>query len=427
MTSEFGYKLDPNRKLRKHKGIKGTRRSIVNTYNPNTIDEGGILTVRFPDLSRNDVIVPGSAKLSFKITLNSDDDANRTIVNNLGRAIVSKLEVKLEGQSVYTLNNSDIFHCYQDLWMTKNERGNAVLQGIQTEALRKHRINAGDKDNDAKNIAISTAYNNLFYIPLDFELLNADMPFYQYELKDRLSYEITFNNYGRVIVSSDNTASYTISDISMEFEVVNSPELVNSLKMRHRGKFQVLYDRVIHHSKDIKDKSDSHWNFQLAPQSQSMKGILIVFIDPADGGANYGRDSEKFYNPKITKVSTTIDGLPNQIYSSGMKSHQQFYEMFKHFSDGKYRHMTNVAKELELSDVSLGDYLTDKYALWLDMRSTDDNSLHGTGRKIEGTSQSIQIEIEKTAEAAGSLDVHIFYISDAKIIFNDGRLDTVMF
>ena len=44
-------------------------------------------------------------------------------------------------------------------------------------------------------------------------------------LNDRLSYEITVNDYGRVIESSDATASYTISDISMDFEVVESPEL----------------------------------------------------------------------------------------------------------------------------------------------------------------------------------------------------------
>ena len=69
MSTEFGYKLKPHRKLRKHKGIKGTRRTVVNTYNPSTIDQGGILSVRFPDLGRDDVIVPGSAKLSFKITL----------------------------------------------------------------------------------------------------------------------------------------------------------------------------------------------------------------------------------------------------------------------------------------------------------------------------------------------------------------------
>ena len=212
----------------------------------------------------------------------------------------------------------------------------------------------------------------------------------------------------------------------MEFEVVNSPEIVSSLKLKYRDMFQVLYDRVIHHSKYAVNKSDSLWNFQLAPQSQSMKGILLIFVDPAHGGANFDRDSEKFYNPKITKVSTTIDGQPNQIFSSGMKAHQQFNEISKHFSDGKSRHMSNITKELGLSDVSLGEYLTTKYALWIDMRSTDDNSLHGTGRKIEGNS-SIQIEIQKTAEAAGVLDAHIFHISDAKIIFDDGRLKEVLF
>jgi hypothetical protein len=108
--SEFGYKLDPSRKLRKQKGIKGTRRNIVNTYNPSTIDQGGILPVRFPDLGRDDVIVPGTAKLSFDFTIDGKTDNNATIVNNLGRAIVSKLEVKLEGAAVYTLTDSDIFH-----------------------------------------------------------------------------------------------------------------------------------------------------------------------------------------------------------------------------------------------------------------------------------------------------------------------------
>jgi hypothetical protein len=56
------------------------------------------------------------------------------------------------------------------------------------------------------------------------------------------------------------------------------------------------------------------------------------------------------------------------------------------------------------------------------MRTTDDNSLHGTGRKIESISQSIQIELERDAETAGALDVHIFFISDAKIIFEGGKM-----
>ena len=95
------------------------------------MDQTGILTVRFPDLGKDDVIVLGTSKLSFKIQLNSDEDADRTIVNNLGRAIASKLEVKLEGRSIFTLDDSDVFLCYQDLWKTTNERENAVYPDVQ--------------------------------------------------------------------------------------------------------------------------------------------------------------------------------------------------------------------------------------------------------------------------------------------------------
>ena len=74
---------------------------------------------------KDDLIVPGSSRLSFKIDLTSEGgnaDANRTIVNNLGRAIVSNIVVKLEGQTIYELDGADIFLCYQDLWKTTQER-----------------------------------------------------------------------------------------------------------------------------------------------------------------------------------------------------------------------------------------------------------------------------------------------------------------
>ena len=427
MTSEYGYKLNPHRKLRKQKGIKGMRRTLFNTHVPSTIDQSGILAVRFPDLGTNDVIVPGTSKLSFKIQLNSDTDANRTIVNNLGRAIVSKLEVKLEGRSIFTLDSSDVFLCYQDLWKTTNERSNAVYQGIQSEALRKIRINAGDKGTAAKDVAIGTMYDNLFCIPLDFEILESHMPFFQSELKDRLSYELTFNNYGNVIVSSDTNASYTITDIHLEFEVLTSPELATSLKRKYEGKHTVLYDRVIRHSKLTLNKSDTIWNIALAPQAKSMKAILILFVDPADGGTAYSRDTEKFYNPKITNVMITLDGNPNQLFASGMRAHQQFGEIKKIFADGKHRTNTHVAKELELADIELEDYATTKYALCLDMRTTDDDSLHGSGRKIEGASQSIQIQIEKKAETAGNLDAYVYYIHDAQLNFEKSRLVSTIY
>ena len=75
------------------------------------------------------------------------------------------------------------------------------------------------------------------------------MPFFQSELHDRLSYELMFNNYGKVVVSTDQEASYTISDIHLEFEVITSSELAHQLRIKQSGNHTVLYDRVVRHSK----------------------------------------------------------------------------------------------------------------------------------------------------------------------------------
>ena len=66
----------------------------------------------------------------------------------------------------------------------------------------KLRISASDKnDSNPKNKAIANAYGNKFIIPLDFEMLDSLMSYYQSELGNRLCYEITFNDYDRVIIS----------------------------------------------------------------------------------------------------------------------------------------------------------------------------------------------------------------------------------
>ena len=67
------------------------------TYNPITIGPGQQLSVRFPNLGKHDVIVPWTARLPFTITLNSDD-LNRTLVQNIGRAIIRKNEVKRKNE-----------------------------------------------------------------------------------------------------------------------------------------------------------------------------------------------------------------------------------------------------------------------------------------------------------------------------------------
>ena len=87
------------------------------------------------------------------------------------------------------------------------EKRNAIRQGIIsndgcTENYIKLIIKAGDKDTSiAQDKAIANTYGNKFIIPLDFEMLDSVLHYYQVGLGNRLCYEITFNDYNRVIRS----------------------------------------------------------------------------------------------------------------------------------------------------------------------------------------------------------------------------------
>ena len=67
----------------------------------------------------------------------------------------------------------------------------------------------------------------------------------------------------------------------------------------------------------------------------------------------------KFYNPKIQKVSVTIEGKPNQLYSQRMRSFEQYDEACKYFAEGVQRdsNANEVQVQLQLHDLSLGEIL----------------------------------------------------------------------
>ena len=131
-------------------------------------------------------------KLTFTISL-VGTDVNRTLVKNLGRNIIRKLVVKLEGNENISTDDYDVLFSHIDSWKCKTERLNAVFQGIvedngQTENAIKHRINSGDKANNVKDQMVASIFNNCFCIPLDFELLESSFPLYQYGVGSRLTY-----------------------------------------------------------------------------------------------------------------------------------------------------------------------------------------------------------------------------------------------
>ena len=112
-----------------------------------------------------------------------------------------------------------------------------------------------------------------------------------------------------------------------------------------------------------------------------------------------------------------------------MRSFEQYDEICKYFTYGKQRdnHADETQKHLQLYDLSLGEYLVNKYALWLDFRRTDENELHGMGRRIENASEGITLQIEKKEESTGALNAYIYLIMDAQLNIQNGAYVSVVY
>ena len=125
----------------------------------------------------------------------------------------------------------------------------------------------------------------------------------------------------------------------------------------------LLYDRVLRHRKIIVNKSDTLWNWAFNTPCKSLKGILVLFEEEQ----SYTQDMSKFYKPKIQNVSVIVEGKPNQLYAQGMRSFEQYDETRKYFAEGKQRDndANEVQKHLQLYNLSSGEYLVNRYALWL--------------------------------------------------------------
>ena len=110
------------------------------------------------------------------------------------RGVLDEIFNLIESVSEGFPSYSNVLHCYNDLWKTAPERANDHYQGIDASDNRKTtriRVGAGNGDSGvAAGKAIADAFGDRFFTPLDFELLESHMPFYQTALGDRLEYEL---------------------------------------------------------------------------------------------------------------------------------------------------------------------------------------------------------------------------------------------
>ena len=112
-----------------------------------------------------------------------------------------------------------------------------------------------------------------------------------------------------MIKSLNPDVSYKISNISLEVDTVTHASLACQTRTDYM-KSSILYNRiVISYIIPLKD-SDTSFSVDINSPSKSLKDVLLIFTKERSA-TKFEQDTEKFYNPKITKVEVTVEGSPN--------------------------------------------------------------------------------------------------------------------
>ena len=174
------------------------------------------------------------------------------------------------------------------------------------------------------------------------------------------------------------------------------------------------------------NNSDTSFSVDINSPSKSLKGVLLIFTKERSA-TKFTCDTEEFFNPKVMKVEVTVEGVPNKLYTQNMEYRHQYDEIVKHVADGRLKEAGAVQKDLQLHNVNIASYYTDKYALWLDFRTIDNNRLHSSGRPLENTSEGIRLQITKEAGSAGKLSCYLYIFQDAQISISDAQFLNVVY
>ena len=390
------------------------------TFNPAEANPGETLYVYVPKLEDNEVIVPGSLALVFDINLKVPGaHANNYLVQNVSRALVDKLKIKFAGSMIQDTDSYDIYKIFEDLFIPLHERANMLPEGIQSLDLCKIRSGAGDKKTsgvDEEN-KLNAVYGTKYRINLDHPILTDHGVFYPQALYNDLVFELTLAPAGQVVNGSDTSKlGYKLKNIQLEYKVIRSKTLADEALSTYRSGKEFAYDLVMRSEVvPITRGSDTHLTLRVNHQRKSLKGILLLFINQYNPGA---RDSENYFNPDITNVKVTVNGVPNRVYSDGISDKDMWNELTRHFNphSGGWPNMT------------LTKYLTgNKFGLWIDLRSMDDTTMHGNGQRLVNAQDGVQLEIKRTASGSGTTDCYIFTVSDSQMNIMGQQLESVQY
>ena len=387
------------------------------TFNPSEVNPGETLNVHVPKLNKNEVLVPGSLALRFDIDIGGH--ANKFLVQNVSRALVSRMAVNFGGTTLEDTTDYDVYKTFSDLFLPGEKRDNMVPEGIQSEDLCKIRSGAGDAKTSGVDAEkkLNEVYGKKYRINLDHQILTDHGIFYPQALYNDLVFEVTLAPESQVVKGSDPTKlKYKLTNIQLEYEMIYSENLAEDAESVYTSGKEFVYDHVSRPKVvPINRGTETRINIKVNDQRRSMKGILLLFVEPYTAGT---RDSEKYIFPALKKISVTVNGSPNMLYNNGIESQDIWSEVSRFFMKEKYKPQYMTMEKF---------YTKNKFGLLIDLRSMASQEMHGSGTRLVNTTDGVQLEIERDAKGTGTVNCHVFVISDSQFNIVGNQLESVQF
>ena len=393
------------------KDIRGKRCSIEASLLKTEATPEDIYSVSIPALNANECIVPGTLALLFKF---NNSNTKSWFLNNLGRLLVDRLSIKVQGVEVYQNTGESILEVYKGLWRPEVDRANRQDFGIAGENVRKLISKDDSADKAAKSDgALDTTIAGMcdrMKMPLG-KILCDNGPYAPYGMCDFV-YDIRLPRSEKIIKAQTNeeTGTYKLTDLQLEYDVIKSEGLANSVRETYntRRSFPYNYSTLL---KTLPwAKGNTREVIDINIPRKSMKAVVLLFTEKGAG------DSEHFPFPNLTQVDVTVEGNPNDIYSRGLAKRNMYKEAVRFFGND------DCEKYIGIECVPRRKYYTDKFACVIDFRTVDNDTVSGSGRKLVGTQAGILLEIEKEVTPS-DLSCHVFVIADGAIDISGTQLN----
>ena len=199
-------------------------------------------------------------------------------------ALVKKKVLMPGSKEIDNINNSDIYDTYKDLFLSKKECEEKLLQGIQEANVLKACL--GAKKAGGTALALTAEENTIketigkrFEVPLDFNFLNYLV--FPYGLHLDLIVRLKLNSAEKVILATGDTwGTYKVLDIALDYDAIFDEPDTRMINEMCSGITSILYTKITSIHYQILSKKDTAWKIDVNNFSvRSLQGLLLIFLD----------------------------------------------------------------------------------------------------------------------------------------------------